>query len=156
MSTVTHQRLASLTLAVILASAAPRMLAQAVAAPATRMPEPVAWSIARAPNARAVAGGVIDATITATITGDWHVYSLTQAPNGPSALLVGVPNGQLMFDMARVLMTADLRAQHPAMADSELRVRLFERTYGNDFNEADRNRISAQIRSANTRAHRLP
>jgi hypothetical protein len=51
--------------------------------------------------------------------------------------------------MARVLMTANLRAQHPAIAEGELRVQLFERTYGNDFNDADRDRIVAQIRSAN-------
>lgn len=53
-----------------------------------------------------------------------------------------------MFDMARVLMTTNLRAQHPEIAESELRVQLFERTYGSDFNHADRSRIAARIRSA--------
>jgi hypothetical protein len=53
-----------------------------------------------------------------------------------------------MFDMARVLMTANLRAQHPEMAESELRAQLFERTYGGDFDDADRRRIVGRIRSA--------
>lgn len=51
-----------------------------------------------------------------------------------------------MFDLARALMTTDIRARQPGITDSELRVRIFERTYGNDFNEADRARIAGQIR----------
>ena len=51
-----------------------------------------------------------------------------------------------MFDMARALMTADIRAQHPGITETELRVRIFERTYGTDFDEADRARIASRIR----------
>jgi hypothetical protein len=51
-----------------------------------------------------------------------------------------------MFDMARALMTADIRTRHPGISDAELRVQIFERTYGSDFNEADRARIIRRIR----------
>ena len=53
-----------------------------------------------------------------------------------------------MFDLARALMIADIRAQHPAIGDPELRVQIFERTYGREFDEADRARIAERIRSA--------
>lgn len=52
-----------------------------------------------------------------------------------------------MFDLARALMTADIRARYPSIDDDELRVQIFERTYGNDFNEDDRIRISQHIRA---------
>ena len=51
-----------------------------------------------------------------------------------------------MFDLARELMIADIRAQNPGITDGELRVKIFERTYGNDFDDADCSRIVAQIR----------
>ena len=51
-----------------------------------------------------------------------------------------------MFDLARTLMTADIRAHYPGIKDSELRVKIFERTYGSDFDEADRDRIVQRIR----------
>ena len=51
-----------------------------------------------------------------------------------------------MFDMARTLMTAYIRTHHPGIAEPELRVLIFERTYGNDFAEADRSRIVRRIR----------
>ncbi len=51
-----------------------------------------------------------------------------------------------MFDLARTLMIADLCAQNPGITDGELRVKIFERTYGNDFGDADRDRIVARIR----------
>ena len=55
-----------------------------------------------------------------------------------------------MFDMARALMTADIRARHPDISDSELRVQIFERTYGNDFDEAARADIARRIRASTT------
>lgn len=55
-----------------------------------------------------------------------------------------------MFDLARRLMTAEIRARHPGISDSELRVQVFERTYGNDFDAADRARIATRIREAAT------
>ncbi len=55
-----------------------------------------------------------------------------------------------MFDMARALMTADIRARHPDISDSELRVQIFERTYGNDFDEAARTDIARRIRAGTT------
>ena len=53
-----------------------------------------------------------------------------------------------MFDLARALMRADIRAQYPGITENDLRVRIFERTYGNDFSEGDRDRISQHIRGA--------
>ena len=53
-----------------------------------------------------------------------------------------------MFDLARTLMAADIRARHPEIAETELRVQIFERTYGADFDAADRARIVERIRRA--------
>jgi hypothetical protein len=53
-----------------------------------------------------------------------------------------------MFDLARVLMTADIRARHPGISDVELRVQIFERTYGADFDAATLAKIAKRIRSA--------
>ena len=55
-----------------------------------------------------------------------------------------------MFDVARALMTADIRARHPDITDSELRVQIFERTYGNEFDEAARADIARRIRAGTT------
>jgi len=51
-----------------------------------------------------------------------------------------------MFDLARTLMTADIRSRDPGISDIELRVQIFERTYGADFGTADRAKIAARIR----------
>lgn len=53
-----------------------------------------------------------------------------------------------MFDMARALVTAGIRASHPGITDPELRVQIFERTYGREFDEAERARIVRRIREA--------
>ena len=42
-----------------------------------------------------------------------------------------------MFDFARQVLIAGIQAEHPGVALEELRVRIFERTYGPDFNAAD-------------------
>lgn len=52
-----------------------------------------------------------------------------------------------MFDMARALMTADIRMRHPDITERELRVQIFERTYGSDFDEADLASITRRIRT---------
>jgi hypothetical protein len=52
-----------------------------------------------------------------------------------------------MFDLARSLMTADIRAREPGISDVELRVQIFDRTYGADFEVADRTRVVERIRS---------
>lgn len=56
--------------------------------------------------------------------------------------------GCAMFDTARALMRAGL-GDHTGLDDSPaLRVRLFERTYGNDFDAATVARIVAHLRGA--------
>ncbi len=55
-----------------------------------------------------------------------------------------------MFDMARALMTAEIRTRHPEITESELRVQIFERTYGSDFDEADLAGITRRIRAGTT------
>ena len=51
-----------------------------------------------------------------------------------------------MFGTARALIVADLRTSDPALSDAELRVRIFERMYGDDFDPATRARIAARLR----------
>ena len=53
-----------------------------------------------------------------------------------------------MFDLARVLMIANIRSEDPDITDAELRVRIFERTYHDDFDAAERARIIARLRGA--------
>ncbi len=53
-----------------------------------------------------------------------------------------------MFDLARTLMTADIRSRDPGISDVELRVQIFERTYGTDFEAVDRVKVVERIRSA--------
>lgn len=53
-----------------------------------------------------------------------------------------------MFDLARALMTADIRARQPGISEVELRVQIFERTYGADFGPAERARIIRRMRGA--------
>ena len=57
-----------------------------------------------------------------------------------------------MFDLARALMTADIRARHPEISEVELRVQIFERTYGADFTPADQARIVRRLRSSHPAA----
>jgi hypothetical protein len=52
-----------------------------------------------------------------------------------------------MFDLARALMAANIRASRPDISDADLRVAIFGRTYGADFDEEERRRIIARIRS---------
>lgn len=51
-----------------------------------------------------------------------------------------------MFDLARALAVASIRADHPGISGNDLRVRLFERLYGEDFSEEERSRILAALR----------
>lgn len=51
-----------------------------------------------------------------------------------------------MFDLAQRLAVAGIRADDPTIADKRLRVRLFERLYGDDFSEESRARIAAMLR----------
>ena len=51
-----------------------------------------------------------------------------------------------MFTTARALMVADIRRRDPAVTDAELRVRIFERTYGDDLDGAMRARVVARLR----------
>jgi hypothetical protein len=55
-----------------------------------------------------------------------------------------------MFDMARALMTADIRRHHPGISETELRVQIFERMYGREFDPADRTRIASRLRRGST------
>jgi hypothetical protein len=52
-----------------------------------------------------------------------------------------------MFDLARALAVAAIRAAHPGISEEHLRIELFERFYGEDFSEQERARIVASINS---------
>ena len=51
-----------------------------------------------------------------------------------------------MLDLARALAVAGIRAGELAISGRDLRVRLFERLYGEDFSEEERARIIATLR----------
>ena len=51
-----------------------------------------------------------------------------------------------MFTLARALMVANIRAEAPDITATELRVKIFERTYGADLDLEDRARIVARLR----------
>jgi hypothetical protein len=52
-----------------------------------------------------------------------------------------------MFDCARALLVAGLEAEYPDISPAELRVKIFERTYGSDFDADSRARIIARPRA---------
>ncbi len=52
-----------------------------------------------------------------------------------------------MFTLARALMEANLRAEVPGITAAELRVRIFERTYGHELDAEARARVVARLRS---------
>lgn len=51
-----------------------------------------------------------------------------------------------MFDFARALVLSNLRDTHPGATDAELRMRLFDRLYGDDIAPASREGIVARLR----------
>ena len=53
-----------------------------------------------------------------------------------------------MFTLARALMVANIRAEAPGIAATELRVQIFERTYGDDLDAETRARVVARLRVA--------
>ena len=52
-----------------------------------------------------------------------------------------------MFDCARQVMIARIKAVHPDLPANELRVKIFECTYVRDFEPRERARIIARLRS---------
>ncbi len=51
-----------------------------------------------------------------------------------------------MFTMARALIGADIGRRDPALSPVEQRVKLFERLYADDLDEATRTRVVARLR----------
>ena len=51
-----------------------------------------------------------------------------------------------MFDLARALVVAGIKAESPDVTPQELRIKIFERMYGDDFDADARARIIARLR----------
>jgi CMP-2-keto-3-deoxyoctulosonic acid synthetase len=51
-----------------------------------------------------------------------------------------------MFTLARALVVANIRADTPDISAADLRVKIFERTYGDDLVPDDRARVIARLR----------
>jgi len=51
-----------------------------------------------------------------------------------------------MFDFARTLIIANIKANYPNISAAELRVKIFDRTYSDDFDADARARIIARLR----------
>lgn len=51
-----------------------------------------------------------------------------------------------MFDAAKRLIAASVQNAEPRISDAELRVRIFDRLYPDDFDEATRVRLRAALR----------
>ena len=52
-----------------------------------------------------------------------------------------------MFAMARAVMVANIRAEAPDISAADLRVTIFERTYGDDLEAEERARVVARLRA---------
>jgi hypothetical protein len=50
-----------------------------------------------------------------------------------------------MFDAARKLVEAGLRDQYGEMSEAQMRARVFERMYGEDFSEEEIRKIAGKI-----------
>lgn len=51
-----------------------------------------------------------------------------------------------MFESAKRLIAASVRSAEPDISEAELRVRIFDRLYSDDFDEATKARLRASIR----------
>ena len=51
-----------------------------------------------------------------------------------------------MFALTRALMIASITAEYPDITGPDLRVKIFERTYRDDFDTGDRARIIERLR----------
>ncbi len=51
-----------------------------------------------------------------------------------------------MFDFGRALVLSNLRTAHPGATETELRVLLFRRLYGEEIDQAEQARIVARLR----------
>jgi len=83
-------RLATYTAAIVIAISA--MTGLRAQAPAQN---PIAWSIAAAPNARPAAGRIVDVIVKAKIEPGWHLYSMSQPAGGPIAMSITLPREQV-------------------------------------------------------------
>ena len=64
-----------------------------------------------------------------------------------------------MFTLARALMVANIRADAPGITATELRVTIFERTYGHELDAEARARVIARLLvngPDSPRAHAVP
>ncbi len=61
-----------------------------------------------------------------------------------------------MFDTARRILVSNIRALQPDITDTELRVQIFQRTYGDDFTADARDRIVTAIRQAGAAPNGIP
>jgi thiol:disulfide interchange protein DsbD len=59
---------------------------------AAQAQSPVSWSVG-APPKEAKAGGQFNLPLSASISGDWHMYSITQGPGGPIRTTINVGGG---------------------------------------------------------------
>lgn len=66
-----------------------------------------------------------------------RVHQMMKKKSGPDRLLMGCS----MFDMAKEIVQASIRAENPDISPEELRAQLFLRFYKNDFSERERERI---------------
>ncbi|OFW04790.1 MAG: hypothetical protein A3H96_10265 [Acidobacteria bacterium RIFCSPLOWO2_02_FULL_67_36] len=60
---------------------------------AQRPTDVIKWS-AKAPSTSVNAGGIVKVQLTADVEEGWHLYALTQPPDGPPPLMVAVAKGQ--------------------------------------------------------------
>lgn len=70
--------------------------------------------------------------------------NLLMAKSGEERLAMGCS----MFDDAKAIALAGLRAERPGMDDLDCRVQLLLRLYGQDLGEPRFNRVSARLRRA--------
>ena len=52
-----------------------------------------------------------------------------------------------MFSLARALIVSNICAESPDITATQLRVRIFERTYGDDLDADQRSRVIARLRT---------
>lgn len=52
-----------------------------------------------------------------------------------------------MFALGRALLVANIRAESPGISDVDLRVRILDRTYGDDLGPNDRERFVKRLQS---------
>ncbi len=76
--------------------------------------ETVSWTVSASPEDSIKAGSRLTLTLRGTVQDGWHLYSLKQAPDGPTPLLISLGANSVASAGGAVTGTPPIRRRDPA------------------------------------------